>query len=162
MPKVHGIVRRIFGIEPICTLNPEEVVAMGAAIEGGVLAGDVKDIFLLDKIPHSIGIEIAGGLVCKLIEKNTGIPRIESQVFSTYTDNQSSVEIHVVAGEGSYAKQNRTLARFILDGISPAARGIPLIKVTFSIDANRILSVMANELGTGKGISVTVITSNTA
>ncbi len=150
MPKVQEIVKELFGKEPHKGVNPDEVVAIGAAIQGGVLAGDVKDVLLLDVTPLSLGIETLGGVMTKLIEKNTTIPTQKSEVFSTAADNQTSVEIHVLQGEREMAKDNRTLGRFILDGIPPAPRGIPQIEVTFDIDANGILNVSAKDKATGK------------
>ncbi len=150
MPKVQQIVRELFGKEPHKGVNPDEVVAVGAAIQGGVLAGDVKDVLLLDVTPLSLGIETLGGVTTKLIEKNTTIPTRKSEVFSTAADNQTSVEIHVLQGEREMAVDNRTLGRFILDGIPPAPRGIPQIEVTFDIDANGILNVSAKDKATGK------------
>ncbi len=150
MPKVQQIVRELFGKEPNKGVNPDEVVAVGAAIQGGVLAGDVKDVLLLDVTPLSLGIETLGGIMTKLIEKNTTIPTQKSEIFSTAADSQTSVEIHVLQGEREMARDNRTLGRFILDGIPPAPRGIPQIEVTFDIDANGILHVSAKDKATGK------------
>lgn len=150
MPKVQELVKEFFGKEPHKGVNPDEVVAIGAAIQGGVLAGDVKDVLLLDVTPLSLGIETLGGVMTKLIEKNTTIPTQKSEVFSTAADNQTSVEIHVLQGEREMAADNRTLGRFILDGIPPAPRGIPQIEVTFDIDANGILNVSAKDKATGK------------
>jgi molecular chaperone DnaK len=137
-------------------VNPDEVVAIGAAIQGGVLAGDVKDVLLLDVTPLSLGIETMGGVSTKLIERNTTIPSSKSQVFSTAADNQSQVEIHVLQGEREMSADNKSLGRFILDGIAPAPRGIPQIEVTFNIDANGILNVTAKDKGTGKEQSITI------
>jgi len=150
MPKVQELVKELFGKEPHKGVNPDEVVAIGAAIQGGVLAGDVKDVLLLDVTPLSMGIETLGGVTTKLIEKNTTIPTQKSEVFSTAADNQTSVEIHILQGEREMAADNRTLGRFILDGIPPAPRGIPQIEVTFDIDANGILNVSAKDKATGK------------
>lgn len=150
MPAVQAKVKEIFGKEPSKGVNPDEVVAMGAAIQGGVLQGDVKDVLLLDVTPLSLGIETMGGVATKLIERNTTIPTSKSQVFSTAADNQPSVEIHVVQGEREMAADNKSLGRFILDGIPPAPRGVPQVEVTFDLDANGILNVTAKDKGTGK------------
>jgi molecular chaperone DnaK len=150
IPLVQEKVKELFGREPNRTVNPDEVVAVGAAIQGGVLAGDVKDVLLLDVTPLSLGIETLGSVSTKLIEKNTTIPTKRSQVFSTATDNQSQVEIHVLQGEREVAAGNRSIGRFILDGIPPSSRGVPQIEVTFDIDANGILSVGAKDKATGK------------
>lgn len=150
MPKVQEIVKELFGKEPHKGVNPDEVVAIGAAIQGGVLAGDVKDVLLLDVTPLSLGIETLGGVTTKLIEKNTTIPTQKSEIFSTAADSQTSVEIHVLQGEREMAVNNRTLGRFILDGIPPAPRGIPQIEVSFDIDANGILNVSAKDKATNK------------
>jgi len=150
MPKVQQIVKDLFGKEPHKGVNPDEVVAIGAGIQGGVLAGDVKDVLLLDVTPLSLGIETLGGVMTKLIEKNTTIPTQKSEIFSTAADNQTSVEIHVLQGEREMAKDNRTLGRFILDGIPPAPRGVPQVEVTFDIDANGILNVSAKDKATNK------------
>ena len=150
VPAVQEIVKKIFGKEPNKSVNPDEVVAVGAAIQGGVLAGDVKDVLLLDVTPLSLGIETYGGVFTKLIEANTTVPTRKSEVFSTAADNQPSVEIHVLQGERPMAKDNKTIGKFHLDGITPAPRGIPQIEVTFDIDANGILNVSAKDKSTGK------------
>lgn len=150
MPRIQEEVERFFGKKPSKGVNPDEVVAVGAAIQGGVLTGEVKDVLLLDVTPLSLGIETMGGVFTKLIESNTTIPTRKSEVFSTASDSQPSVEIHVLQGERAMAKDNRTIGRFHLDGIPPAPRGIPQIEVTFDIDANGILNVSAKDKGTGK------------
>ncbi|HJX34452.1 MAG TPA: molecular chaperone DnaK [Desulfatiglandales bacterium] len=160
MPKVQEKVREIFGKEPHKGVNPDEVVAVGAAIQGGVLKGDVKDVLLLDVTPLSLGIETLGGVFTKLIEKNTTIPTKKSQIFSTAADSQPAVEIHVLQGERSMASNNKTLGRFQLVGIPPAPRGIPQIEVTFDIDANGIVSVSAKDIGTGKEQSIKITASS--
>jgi molecular chaperone DnaK len=160
MPKVQEKVREIFGKEPHKGVNPDEVVAVGAAIQGGVLKGDVKDVLLLDVTPLSLGIETLGGVFTKLIEKNTTIPTKKSQIFSTAADNQPAVEIHVLQGERSMAANNKTLGRFQLVGIPPAPRGIPQVEVTFDIDANGIVSVSAKDMGTGKEQSIKITASS--
>ncbi len=156
MPKIVEEVKKFFGKEPNKSINPDEVVALGAAIQGGIIAGDVKDILLLDVIPLSLGIETMGGVATKLIERNTTVPASRSQVFSTAADNQTSVEIHVVQGERSLASDNRSLGRFILDGIPPAPRGVPQVEVTFDIDANGILNVKAKDKTSGKEQSIKI------
>lgn len=156
MPSVVEKVKSIFGKDPMQGVNPDEVVAIGAAIQGGVLQGDVKDVLLLDVTPLSLGIETMGGVTTKLIERNTTIPTSKSETFSTAADNQPQVEIHVLQGEREMSADNKSLGRFILDGIAPAPRGIPQIEVTFSLDANGILNVTAKDKGTGKENSVTI------
>ncbi len=156
MPAVQEKVKKIFGKDPMKGVNPDEVVAVGAAIQGGVLQGDVKDVLLLDVTPLSLGIETMGGVMTKLIERNTTIPTSKSEVFSTAADNQPQVEIHVVQGEREMVADNKSLGRFVLDGIPPAPRGVPQIEVTFNIDANGILNVTAKDKGTGKEQSITI------
>ena len=156
MPAVQAKVKEIFGKEPMKGVNPDEVVAVGAAIQGGVLAGDVKDVLLLDVTPLSLGIETLGGVTTKLIERNTTIPTSKSETFSTAADNQNQVEIHVLQGEREMSSDNKSLGRFILDGIAPAPRGVPQIEVTFNLDANGILNVTAKDKGTGKEQSITI------
>jgi molecular chaperone DnaK len=160
MPKVQEKVKEIFGKEPNKGVNPDEVVAVGAAIQGGVLKGDVKDVLLLDVTPLSLGIETLGGVFTRLIEKNTTIPTKKSQVFSTAADNQPAVEIHVLQGEREMAGYNKTLGRFQLVGIPPAPRGMPQIEVTFDIDANGIVNVSAKDMGTGKEQSIKITASS--
>ena len=160
MPKVQEKVKEIFGKEPSKGVNPDEVVAVGAAVQGGVLKGDVKDVLLLDVTPLSLGIETLGGVFTKLIEKNTTIPTKKSQIFSTAADNQPAVEIHVLQGEREMAATNKTLGRFQLVGIPPAPRGLPQIEVTFDIDANGIVSVSAKDMGTGKEQSIKITASS--
>jgi molecular chaperone DnaK len=156
MPAVVEKVKSIFGKDPMQGVNPDEVVAVGAAIQGGVLQGDVKDVLLLDVTPLSLGIETMGGVSTKLIDRNTTIPTSKSEIFSTASDNQPQVEIHVLQGEREMAADNKSLGRFILDGIAPAPRGIPQIEVTFNLDANGILNVTAKDKGTGKEQSITI------
>lgn len=156
MPAVIEKVKSIFGKDPMQGVNPDEVVAVGAAIQGGVLAGDVKDVLLLDVTPLSLGIETLGGVTHKLIERNTTVPTSKSEVYSTAADNQPQVEINVLQGEREMSADNKSLGRFILDGIAPAPRGVPQIEVTFNIDANGILNVTAKDKGTGKEQSITI------
>ena len=156
MPAVVEKVKNIFGKEPLKGVNPDEVVAIGAAIQAGVLAGDVKDILLLDVTPLTLGIETAGGIRTAMIDRNTTVPTSKSQVFSTYADNQPQVEVHILQGEREMANDNKSLGMFVLGGIAPAPRGIPQIEVTFSIDANGILNVSAKDKGTGKENSITI------
>ena len=159
IPAVVDEVRKVTGKEPFKGINPDECVAIGAAIQGGVLSGDVKDVLLLDVTPLSLGIETLGGVCTKLIERNTTIPVKKSQVFSTAADNQTQVDIHILQGEREFAKDNKTLGRFELVGIAPAPRGIPQIEVTFDIDANGIVNVSAKDLGTGKSQNITITSS---
>jgi len=156
MPKVQEVVKKLFGKEPHKGVNPDEVVAVGAAIQGGVLAGEVKDILLLDVTPLSLGIETLGGVCTKLIERNTTIPTKESKVFTTAADGQTAVDIHVLQGERTMSADNRTLGRFQLTGIPPAPRGVPQVEVTFDIDANGIVNVKAKDKGTGKEQEITI------
>lgn len=156
MPAVQAKVKKIFGKDPMQGVNPDEVVAVGAAIQGGVLQGDVKDVLLLDVTPLSLGIETLGGVATKLIERNTTIPTSKSEVFSTAADNQNQVEIHVVQGEREFVADNKSLGRFVLDGIPPAPRGVPQVEVTFNLDANGILNVTAKDKGSGKEQSITI------
>jgi molecular chaperone DnaK len=156
MPKIQEEVKKLFGKEPNLTVNPDEVVAVGAAIQAGILQGDVKDIILVDVIPLSLSIETAGGVATKLVERNTAIPTSRSQTFSTYADNQTSVEIHVVQGERAMAADNKSLGKFNLDGIPPAPRGLPQVEVTFDLDTNGILTVKALEKTTNKEQSIRI------
>lgn len=160
IPLVQKLVKEFFGKEPHKGINPDEVVAIGAAIQGGVLGGEVKDVLLLDVTPLSLGIETLGGVMTKLIERNTTIPTRKSEIFTTAADNQTSVEIHVLQGEREFARDNRTLGRFILEGIPPAPRGVPKIEVTFDIDANGILHVTAKDMATGKEQSIRIEASS--
>ena len=156
MPKIVEAVRELFGKEPNKSINPDEVVALGAAIQAGIFQGDVQDITLVDVIPLSLGIETMGGVATKLIEKNTHIPTKKEQVFSTAADNQTSTEIHIVQGERSRANDNQSLGRFVLDGIPPAPRGVPQVAVTFDVDSNGVLSVTAKDKSTGKEQSIRI------
>ena len=160
IPRVQAIVKELFGKEPHKGVNPDEVVAVGAAIQAGVLAGEVKDLLLLDVTPLSLGIETLGGVMTPLIQRNTTIPTRKSEVFSTAADNQTSVEVHVVQGERPLARDNRTLGRFHLVGLPPAPRGVPQIEVTFDIDANGIVNVSAKDLGTQKEQKITITASS--
>ncbi|HKF74732.1 MAG TPA: Hsp70 family protein, partial [Candidatus Dormibacteraeota bacterium] len=162
MPVIQQLVKELTaGKEPHKGVNPDEVVAIGAAIQAGVLKGEVKDVLLLDVTPLSLGVETLGGVMTRLVERNTTIPTSRSEVFSTAADNQSSVEVHVLQGERDFARDNRTLGRFHLDGIPPSPRGMPQIEVTFDIDANGILNVKAQDRGTGREQSVTITASST-
>jgi len=156
MPKVQQLVREFFGKDPHKGVNPDEVVAVGAAIQGGVLAGDVKDVLLLDVTPLSLGIETLGGVMTTLITRNTTIPTRKSEVFSTATDSQTSAEVHVLQGERPMARDNRTLGRFHLVGLPPAPRGVPQVEVAFDIDANGIVNVTAKDMATGKEQKITI------
>ncbi|MEX1027299.1 MAG: molecular chaperone DnaK, partial [Candidatus Paceibacterota bacterium] len=156
MPKIQERVKEFFGKEPNKTINPDEVVALGAAIQGGIIGGDVKDVLLLDVIPLSLGIETMGGVTTPLIEKNTTIPSQQTQTFSTAADNQTSVEIHVLQGERPMATDNKSLGKFILDGIPPAPRGTPQVEVSFDVDANGILNVTAKDKASGKEQSIRI------
>jgi molecular chaperone DnaK len=160
IPKVQAIVKELFNREPHKGVNPDEVVAIGAAVQAGVLAGDVKDLLLLDVTPLSLGIETMGGVMTVLIPRNTTIPTRKSEIFSTASDNQTSVEVHVLQGERSLARDNRTLGKFHLVGLPPAPRGVPQIEVTFDIDANGIVNVSAKDLGTGKEQRITITASS--
>jgi molecular chaperone DnaK len=160
IPKVQELVRNFFGKEPHKGVNPDEVVALGAAVQAGVLSGEVKDILLLDVTPLSLGIETLGGVMTRLIDRNTTIPTRKTEIFSTASDSQTSVEIHVLQGERDMARDNRTLGRFILDGIPPAPRGVPQIEVTFDIDANGILHVSARDKATGREQKITIKASS--
>ncbi len=160
MPAIQALVKEVFGKEPSKGVNPDEVVAVGAAVQGGVLQGDVKDMLLLDVTPLSLGIETYGGVFTKLIERNTTIPTRKSETFSTASDNQTQVEVHVLQGEREMARDNRTLGRFHLIGLPPAPRGVPQIEVAFDIDANGIVNVSAKDLGTGKEQKITITSSS--
>jgi len=160
IPRVQAIVKELFGKEPHKGVNPDEVVAVGAAIQAGVLAGEVKDLLLLDVTPLSLGIETMGGVMTTLIPRNTTIPTRKSEIFSTASDNQTSVEVHVLQGERSLARDNRTLGKFHLVGLPPAPRGVPQVEVTFDIDANGIANVSAKDLGTGKEQKITITSSS--
>jgi molecular chaperone DnaK len=156
VPKIQQLVKEYFGKEPHKGVNPDEVVAIGAAIQGGVLKGEVKDVLLLDVTPLSLGIETLGGVMTTLIQRNTTIPSRKSEIFSTATDNQTSVEVHVLQGERPLARDNRTLGRFQLVGLPPAPRGVPQIEVAFDIDANGIVHVTAKDVATGKEQKITI------
>ncbi|MFA6341144.1 MAG: molecular chaperone DnaK, partial [Candidatus Paceibacterota bacterium] len=160
MPAIVKAVKELFGKEPNISVNPDEVVALGAAVQGGILRGDVKDVLLLDVIPLSLGIETMGGVATHLVDKNTTIPTSRSQIFSTAADKQTSVEIHIVQGERPMARDNKSLGRFILDGIAPSPRGIPQIEVAFDMDANGILNVKAKDKTTGKEQSIKIEASS--
>src|SRR3989441_452117 len=160
IPKIQDLVRQFFGREPHKGVNPDEVVAVGAAVQAGVLGGEVKDLLLLDVTPLSLGIETLGGVMTTLIQRNTTIPTRKSEIFSTAADNQTSVEVHVLQGERPLARDNRTLGRFHLIGLPPAPRGVPQIEVTFDIDANGIANVSAKDLGTGKEQKITITASS--
>ena len=160
MPAIQNAVKELFSKEPNRTINPDEVVALGAAIQAGIMQGDVRDVLLLDVTPLSLGIETLGGVFTKIIEKNTTVPTAKSQVFSTAADNQTQVEIHVLQGEREIAHQNKTLARFVLDGIPPSPRGLPQVEVSFDIDVNGILAVKAKDKATSKEQSVRIESSS--
>ena len=160
MPKIQQLVKDFFGKEPHKGVNPDEVVAIGAAVQAGILSGDVKDVLLLDVTPLSLGIETLGGVTTKLIERNTTIPTRKQETFSTAADSQTSVEIHVLQGEREMAKDNRTLGKFHLTGLPPAPRGMPQIEVGFDIDANGILNVSARDKATGKSQAITITASS--
>jgi len=160
VPRVQAIVKELFGKDPHKGVNPDEVVAVGAALQAGVLAGEVKDLLLLDVTPLSLGIETLGGVMTTLIDRNTTIPSKKSETFSTAADSQTSVEVHVLQGERPMAKDNRTLGRFHLVGLPPAPRGVPQIEVTFDIDANGIVNVFAKDQGTGKEQRITITASS--
>src|SRR5690606_29593465 len=160
IPRVQEIAKKVFETSELDkSINPDEVVAIGAAIQGGVLQGDVKDVLLLDVTPLSLGVETLGGVMTKLIEKNTTIPTSKKETFSTASDNQSSVQIHVLQGERDFAKDNRTLGQFELTGIPPAPRGMPQIEVEFALDANGILTVTATEKASGKKADIKITNS---
>ncbi len=160
MPMMQQVVQRYFGKEPHKGINPDEVVAVGAAIQAGVLGGDVKDILLLDVTPLTLGIETLGGVATPLIERNTTIPTKKSQIFSTAGDMQTQVEVHVLQGERPMAADNKTLGRFILDGIPPSPRGVPQIEVAFDIDANGIVNVTATDKATNRAQHITITASS--
>jgi molecular chaperone DnaK len=160
MPRIQQLVKDFFGKEPHKGVNPDEVVAIGAAVQAGILSGEVKDVLLLDVTPLSLGVETLGGVMTRLIERNTTIPTKKTETFSTAADNQTSVEIHVVQGEREMARDNRTLGKFHLMGIPPAPRGLPQIEVTFDIDANGILNVSAKDKATGKSQAITITASS--
>jgi molecular chaperone DnaK len=156
MPALQAAVEQYFGKKPNMSVNPDEVVAVGAAIQGGILGGEVRDVLLLDVIPLSLGIETMGNVATKLIERNTTIPTSRSQIFSTAADNQTSVEIHITQGERAMAADNKSLGRFVLDGIPPAPRGLPQVEVTFDVDANGILTVKAKDKASNKEQSIRI------
>jgi molecular chaperone DnaK len=160
MPKMQHMVREFFGKDPHKGVNPDEVVAIGAAVQAGILAGEVKDVLLLDVTPLSLGVETLGGVMTRLIDRNTTIPTKKSETFSTAADSQPSVEIHVLQGEREMARDNRTLGKFHLMGIPPAPRGVPQVEVTFDIDANGILNVSAKDRATGKSQAITITASS--
>jgi molecular chaperone DnaK len=160
MPKIQQLVKELFGKDPHKGVNPDEVVAIGAAVQAGVLAGEVKDLLLLDVTPLTLSIETAGGVATPMIARNTTIPTKKSETFSTFADNQTEVEVHVMQGERPLANGNRTLGKFKLSGIVPAQRGVPQIEVTFDIDANGILNVTAKDRGTGKDQKITITSSS--
>jgi molecular chaperone DnaK len=160
MPKIQDLAKELFGREPHKGVNPDEVVGVGAAIQGGILKGEVKDVLLLDVTPLTLGIETLGGVFTPLIERNTTIPTKKSEVFSTAADQQPSVEIKIFQGERKFARDNKLLGNFNLDGIPPAPRGVPQIEVTFDLDANGILNVMAHDKGTGKEQKITITASS--
>jgi len=160
MPRIQALVKELFGKEPHRGVNPDEVVAIGAAVQAGVLAGDVKDLLLLDVTPLSLSIETLGGVATQMIPRNTTIPTRKTEVFSTAADSQTSVEVHVLQGERPMAKDNRTLGKFHLTGIPPAPRGVPQVEVTFDIDANGILNVTAKDRATGKDQKITITSSS--
>jgi molecular chaperone DnaK len=160
MPRIQAIVKELFGKEPHRGVNPDEVVAIGAAVQAGVLAGDVKDLLLLDVTPLTLSIETFGGVATNMIPRNTTIPTKKTESFSTAADSQTSVEVHVLQGERSLARDNRTLGKFHLTGIPPAPRGVPKIEVTFDIDANGILNVTAKDMATGKDQKITITSSS--
>src|SRR5689334_11288607 len=156
LPKVIEAVERVFGKEPNRNINPDEVVAVGAAVQGGILRGDIKDMVLLDVTPLSLGIETHGGLFTKIIERNATIPTKNSLIFTTVADNQNKVQVHVLQGEREFAKENKSLGKFDLVGIPPAPRGVPQIEVTFSLDSNGIVSVTARDQATGQSTGVQI------
>ena len=161
IPAIVGVTKKVLGKDPNQTVNPDEVVAVGAAIQAGVLSGEVKDILLLDVTPLSLGVETLGGVMTKIIPRNTTIPTKKSETFSTAVDGQTNVEIHVLQGEREFGKDNKSLGTFRLDGIPPSPRGVPQIEVTFDIDANGILNVTAKDKGTGKEQSISITGAST-
>ena len=160
MPAIQALVKKLFGKEPHKGVNPDEVVAIGAAIQGGVLGGEVKDLLLLDVTPLTLSIETLGGVATPMIQRNTTIPTKKTETFSTAADNQDSVEVHVLQGERPMARDNRTLGKFHLTGLPMAPRGVPKIEVTFDIDANGILNVTAKDMATGKDQKITITSSS--